>query len=62
MNIYKCCAFLICYAVSMEWQWKDTNDAWIQDVPDPKTFSTEPQNAMSMEWDWGDTCDWWIWD
>ena len=40
---------------STEWEWGDTNDSWIWDVPDPQT-------DVQAEWEWGDTNDSWIWD
>ena len=37
---------------SAEWEWRDTNDSWIWDVPDP-------QNDAENEWEWGDSNDSW---
>ena len=36
-----------------EWEWGDTNDSWIWDVPDPQT-------DVQAEWEWGDMNDSWI--
>ena len=42
---------------SAEWEWGDTKDSWIWDVP-----NTENDGEKSSEWEWGDSNDLWIWD
>ena len=39
----------------MEWQWEDTNDEWLYEVPDEAEM-------QCGEWDWEDTNDSWIWE
>ncbi len=42
---------------SGEWEWGDSNDAWIWDVDD-----LQYGGEKSGDWEWGDSNDAWIWD